>query len=400
MIYPVRLQLTFYAVPRIHDKMAIPITYTLYAPGSQLMQEVKGYYSLNGGDNWQPALPTTATVITNLATTSIYESDPTGVYFQEDIIITSQTSFTHTFPIYAPPAMVTDVDLWFDIEHPAVETLDFTLTAPNGLTFILTGVMGSNLDHLTLDDEASASITETVAPYRGRFRPLQPLADLDGSIVDGLWQIEMSNHSTNSLALVHGWGLTVTYPADSRTLVAPTEYKNSGASLPIAPTINTITSVLTVPLTRSLGPILDVDVWLNISHTYAADLEVSLISPAGTRVPLFHTIGGDGDNFINLILDDQTTTPITSLVPGQAVYSGLYQPMGTLTDLDGESAQGTWSLTVTDHKAGDSGSLESWGLLLRTEQELPMSFIGIPLRVGCLVKVIMLFSVWKLCLVE
>ena len=228
----------FYSVPTIQNDHIIPITYTLYAASNQLMQQVRGYYSLDGGGHWLPAVPTSTTAITALATTVL-----------------------------------------------------------------------------------------------------------------------------SSTILSHSWGITLTPAIDLRTSVAATEYAAKDRLLAL-PDLNTTTSTLSL---AGLGNILDVDVWLNINHTYAADLDVSLTSPAGTVVSLFNDIGGDGDNFSNLILNQQITVSINSLPPGQSVYSGIYQPTGDLTNFDGESPNGNWQLTIIDDKAGDTGMLVSWGLLLRTE---------------------------------
>ena len=51
---------------------------------------------------------------------------------------------------------------------------------------------------------------------------------------------------------------------------------------------------------------------LDISHTYDADLDVTLIAPNGTRVELFTDVGGGGANFVGTILDDEASTAIQS----------------------------------------------------------------------------------------
>src|SRR5262249_8534168 len=67
--------------------------------------------------------------------------------------------------------------------------------------------------------------------------------------------------------------------------------------------LTTFRSTLTVG--GNLGPITDVNVKLNITHTFDADVDVYLISPSGRRVMLFTDVGSSGDNFNNTILDDQ-----------------------------------------------------------------------------------------------
>ena len=120
----------------------------------------------------------------------------------------------------------------------------------------------------------------------------------------------------------------------------------------------TRTSELVIP---NEGTILDLDVQLDISHTYNADLEVFLIGPDGTRVELFRDVGGSGNNFNDTILDDEANTSIGS---GSAPFSGSYSPAGNLSDFDDLSMAGTWTLEVADDATFDQGSLNSWCLFV------------------------------------
>jgi subtilisin family serine protease/subtilisin-like proprotein convertase family protein len=118
----------------------------------------------------------------------------------------------------------------------------------------------------------------------------------------------------------------------------------------------TTTSTITV----SPGfTILDLDVQLNIAHTWDADLNVFLIGPTGTRVQLFRGVGGSGDNFTGTVLDDEASALITG---GTAPFSASYRPQGLLSAFDGTSAAGDWTLEITDEFRQDKGTLNSWSL--------------------------------------
>ncbi len=121
--------------------------------------------------------------------------------------------------------------------------------------------------------------------------------------------------------------------------------------------MQTIVSTLTV--SGLVGPVLDVDVQVDISHTWDSDLNVYLISPSGTRVELFTGIGSSGDNFTDTILDDEAGVGIAS---GVAPFSGSYRPEGSLSALDGQNPNGTWRLEITDSAGGDTGTLNHWSL--------------------------------------
>ena len=146
------------------------------------------------------------------------------------------------------------------------------------------------------------------------------------------------------------------------------------------PNRSTITS--TIEITDSFS-IQDINVILNISHKRDADLDVFLISPSGTRIELFTDVGGSGDNFTNTELDDASDTSITD---GNAPFTGVFLPEGDLSSLEAEAVNGTWMLEVTDDQQRQTGTLNSWSLVITESVPLLASgFEGAPVTAGNLV---------------
>lgn len=83
--------------------------------------------------------------------------------------------------------------------------------------------------------------------------------------------------------------------------------------------------------------IFGVDADVNISHTWSGDLIVTLTSPAGTEVVLSNRAGGSADDIIN---------------------------SWDLSDFNGEMLAGTWTLFVSDNVGVDTGTLNSWGMVV------------------------------------
>nr|WP_299382769.1 zinc-dependent metalloprotease family protein [Allomuricauda sp.] len=102
----------------------------------------------------------------------------------------------------------------------------------------------------------------------------------------------------------------------------------------------------------------DVNVTLELNHTYLEDLIISLISPAGTKVALVSNTCGDANN-INAIFDDDGTAIVCSDNPA---ISGTVQPLGALNSFNGESTLGEWTLEISDTATGDGGSLVAFTL--------------------------------------
>jgi subtilisin-like proprotein convertase family protein/outer membrane protein OmpA-like peptidoglycan-associated protein len=122
----------------------------------------------------------------------------------------------------------------------------------------------------------------------------------------------------------------------------------------------------------------DVDMFMDLPHTFAADLDITLQSPAGTVATITTDNGAGNDNvFAGTTFDDQADPD------GQVPYStnpGMTsdnpyannQPVAALTpeqalaSFAGENPNGTWTLTISDDLAGDGGTLESWRLDIAT----------------------------------
>jgi subtilisin-like proprotein convertase family protein len=134
-----------------------------------------------------------------------------------------------------------------------------------------------------------------------------------------------------------------------------------------------ITSTINVPAATG-SSICSVTVDTNITHEFAWDLDVTLTSPEGTVVTL---ISDAGDNNVNVFAGthwDDTANP-----GGQVPYGfshGLatdhdyanntvatpLAPEEALSAFIGEDPNGTWTLTVSDDTATNTGTLNSWGL--------------------------------------
>jgi subtilisin-like proprotein convertase family protein len=117
------------------------------------------------------------------------------------------------------------------------------------------------------------------------------------------------------------------------------------------------------------GTVTDLDVKIGqLTHTYVGDLKITLSHGATTVVlmnrPGAGTYGAPGDNFVDLILDDEASSPIEDIPaanpPGG--YTGSYTPDELLSAFDGQSLSGTWTLNVSDSFAGDTGTLAAWGM--------------------------------------
>jgi subtilisin-like proprotein convertase family protein len=135
---------------------------------------------------------------------------------------------------------------------------------------------------------------------------------------------------------------------------------NASASVPIL-----VTGGLTIG---------DLNVALNITHTYIQDFKVKLTGPASIGSPVITLLDqpcGDNDN-VNCIMDDDgAAVACGTSVPA---LTGNVVPSETLTSLNGLIADGTWTLTVDDPYNGDGGTINSVKLIICNIQ-LPLSTV-------------------------
>lgn len=110
---------------------------------------------------------------------------------------------------------------------------------------------------------------------------------------------------------------------------------------------------------------------VGIDHTFVADLDIYLESPTGTRVELSTDNGGSGDHFCQTVFDDTAGSSITTVVSGNAPFTGTFLPETPLGALAGEVGNGQWRLVVQDDAALDTGSIRAWSIHFATPPPPP-----------------------------
>lgn len=125
----------------------------------------------------------------------------------------------------------------------------------------------------------------------------------------------------------------------------------------------------------------------NLSHQFASDVQVLLVSPSGQGVVLMANVGG-ASAITNATLTFDGSAPGTltsSAIPGAHVVSGTYLPSNfglaqafpspapsgpfasALTSFTGSDPNGNWSLYVFDNSPGDGGIVaQGWSLKVST----------------------------------
>jgi subtilisin-like proprotein convertase family protein len=125
----------------------------------------------------------------------------------------------------------------------------------------------------------------------------------------------------------------------------------------------TQTSVINVSnFAGTMGPNSLAKVCLDLTHSWDADMDISLVAPNGTVFDLSSDNGADGDNYLGTCFDMVGLNgPITA---GTAPFTGSYLPEGAggFGVFAGSTFNGAWTLQLADDASGDQGLLLNWSI--------------------------------------
>jgi uncharacterized repeat protein (TIGR01451 family) len=150
------------------------------------------------------------------------------------------------------------------------------------------------------------------------------------------------------------------------------------SDLPLAiPDNNPAGVPATVEVVGVPSPLTNVQVQINVQHTWVGDLIFTLTSPQGTVVTLLDRPGvpatgsGCNNNNVNVLFADGQPDP-EEICTGNTFDDWPVSdaaPVTPLADLNGEDGNGTWTLTVSDNALADTGALVDWELILSPQGE-------------------------------
>ncbi len=168
-----------------------------------------------------------------------------------------------------------------------------------------------------------------------------------------------------------------------RVLAVVTE---SSTNVPLAiPDNGNIDSTLTFSVN---GTISDANLTVNITHTWNADLRLTLTSPSVAAQILWQNCGGSGDNLTNTVIDDQAAS-LAACTFAAAPFTGSFKPTngqtntaptpiaapGSMTAFNGSASGGVWTLNVADDSSICTGTLNAWSLTLDGTPPLPVELM-------------------------
>ncbi|SDF18249.1 HYR domain-containing protein [Ulvibacter litoralis] len=323
------------------------------------------------------------------------ESHDYEVYYKVGTWVGSETTSGDWTLVASPTGIITagvnvptPLNLALGINVAAGDTVAFYITATDGSTLAYTGATGTTGTGNLWASDANLEFYEGAGkgyPFGSTFAPRVFNGNIQyeagpqvfsgtfdcsniGSNVINVTHTDAQGNSTSCSSTVT---ITDNTAPDIVCIGQPATVTDSTTDAPaLAIPDSDAAGVDTIITIADDFSITDLDVDLDITHTWVGDLIVTLTSPAGTSVVLVDRMGvpatstvGCSSNDILITIDDEATDPIEDeCEPGPPAASGSFVGNGALSAFDGESTMGDWVLNVSDNAGGDTGIINSWGL--------------------------------------
>ena len=297
----------------------------------------------------------------------------TGPIFDYTTLTTTATVSGITNPIW-------DVDLFLAITHTWNSDLAITLTSPTGTACDISSGNGGAADDVfngtLFDDQSGSSVTSYVYSTGVLVPDIRPEQSLNttfrGQNANGVWTLDVADNAGGDIGDLWSWEITITDGTTNPPPPLPTSF-NPAVNFTSQPNLGIIDNAIvsdTISVTGVSGSVWDVNVSTQITHTWCADMRITLIAPNGQEVILSNQRGGAYDDVFNGTLFDQSSlNPIASYVFSNGVAAPDLQPDQSLTNFWAPcpfSPNGTWELAIADLAGGDIGVLAQWDLSIVT----------------------------------
>jgi subtilisin-like proprotein convertase family protein len=223
---------------------------------------------------------------------------------------------------------LTFIKVSVEITHTYIGDLQITLLAPSGKSAVLHNRSGGGTKNLS----KTYDVANTVA-----------LRGFAGEPVQGGWTLEVKDLAAADSGQLAKWELELAFATDEIVEVS----EAPGVMIPD----DTAAGIERTLAVTGGGKIGELQVSLDITHTYIGDLQVALVSPKGTVATLHARAGGSADNLI-----------VTYASANVAVLQVMI----------GEPCAGAWKLRVSDFARVDIGKLNRWSLRLVRQSAAPV----------------------------
>lgn len=254
-----------------------------------------------------------------IAATSVNKTSSPGIAIPDN----NPTGIRNVIAV-ADQGTISSVKISLDITHTFIGDLIIRLLSPRGTPVALHNRNGSSTKNIN----KTFDIQNTPG-----------LSILNGEPLNGNWTLEISDVAAIDTGIFNTWTLQIgTAPVQQIVILddAP------GITIPD----NNPTGIERSLSANVSATLKEIEIGIDITHSYIGDLIVNLLSPAGSAISLHNKTGASTDNIIKTFTFSNTVN---------------------LRPLQGEQIQGNWKLRISDVAGQDIGKLNKWSLKIIAE---------------------------------
>ena len=221
--------------------------------------------------------------------------------------------------VLAQMGMLQSIEVRIDVSHTYIGDLQIELEAPSGIKAKLHDRAGGYEDDIR-ETYTSDSKAE--------------LENLNGELIAGTWRLHIKDLERRDTGRLNSWSIKVMYETAGNV-------STGEASPNLEIPDNSSQGVSNSISIGESGAVEDLEVSVDIVHTYIGDLVVELVAPSGQSA-ILHNRSGRGKDNLKMVYDFNTASALETLV--------------------GQEINGDWLLKIRDLAAVDTGTLEKWTL--------------------------------------
>lgn len=266
--------------------------------------------------------------------------------------------------------VVWDIETFLDVDHTYSADLDITLSSPSGVVVTLTTDNGGGAVNAyagTLFSESAATGVTDFA-YLTQPLPISVLAPegrfeaFRGLNPNGVWTLTVTDDAAGDLGFLRSFRLDV-----AAVPALPATSTTNAVRVANVPLFDNGTRLDNLTVAGAAGVLQRLEVRIDVTHSYPADLDIRLLGPAGAVVVLTTDNGGPFDDvFAGTTFVPTHAQTVSDRAYQNSVVATPLSPEGPFSALYGIDPNGTWQLQLTDDSFGDVGFLNGWELILTT----------------------------------
>jgi subtilisin-like proprotein convertase family protein len=220
------------------------------------------------------------------------------------------------------PGEIQDIEVTVNIDHPYRGDLKTSITGPDGTTAVLHNKKGGIRDNV---------------PKTFNLKNSPGLKEFLGKHAAGSFTLNAADHAQNNIGVLKDWSLTVEVTGAKRE-----EWKESPE---ITIPDNDPKGIVRELNVNGCGALDNLELTVDISHTWIEDLVIKLESPDNHEVTLHDREGGSNQNL-------------------KKTYTTVRNPALESFVKEVKEMNGVWKLKVYDLDSSDIGKLHFWKLRL------------------------------------